>query len=193
MSDTIKNCLHFTGIPIGSTATLPHHLVINGRPLAPDAVWLEFLQDFEWVSSNTASLTIRNLSSVSGDCICLVEAWHPIERSFGLIPDDGTFSEHLTPQPFVFAAIPAPAPPAPAFTMFTYTVTGLEVDLTDIPITLPTVRADANYGVVAVCQGVTNISAFDITNKTTTGFHLVAIGSLTAADVILFTVGEITP
>ena len=64
---------------------------------------------------------------------------------------------------------------------------------TDIPITLPTPRADANYGVVAVCQGVTNISAFDITNKTTTGFHLVAIGSLTAADVILFTVGEITP
>jgi hypothetical protein len=193
MSDTIKNCLHFTGVPIGSTAALPHHLVMNGHPLAPDVVWLQFLQDFEWVSSNTATLTIRNLSSVSGNCICLVEAWHPIERSFGLVPDDGTFSKHLTPQPFVIAAIPAPAPPAPAFTMFTYEVTGLEPDLTDIAITLPTPRADANYGVQPCCQGVTNISAFDIENKTTTGFDLITVGRLQANDVILFVIGELTP
>lgn len=192
MSDTIKNTLQFTGIPIGSTATLPHHLVMNGRPLAPDVVWIQFLADFVWVSSDTATLTIRNISSVSGNCICLVEAWHPIERSFGLIPDDGTFSKHLTPQPFVLGQVVIPTP-APSVVMFTYTVTGLEADLTDIPITLPTPRADANYGVVAVCQGVTNISAFDITNKTNTGFRLVAIGSLMLADVILFTVGEITP
>jgi len=192
MSDTIKNCLTFTGIGIGATGTLPHHLVMNGHPLAPDAVWIQFLQDFEWVSSNTTTLTIRNLSSVSGNCICLVEAWHPIERSFGLVPDDGTFSEHLTPQPFVFGPIPPAPPPTPSATFFTYTVTGLEADLTDIPITLPAPRADANYGVGPHCQSVTNIAAFDITNKTTTGFNLVVTGKLTAGDVILFIVGELT-
>jgi hypothetical protein len=191
MSDTIKNCLSFAGVPIGSTATLPHHLVMNGHPLAPDAVWIQFLQDFEWVSSNTATLTIRNLSSVSGNCICLVEAWHPIERSFGLIPDDGTFSEHLTPQPFVFEPIPTPPPPTPGVTMFTYQVTGLEPDLTDIPITLPAPRANANYGVGPHCQGVLNIAAFDIENKTITGFNLIVTGSLTLNDVILFIVGQL--
>lgn len=193
MSDTIKNCITFAGVPIGSSATLPHHLVLNGHPLAPDAVWLQFLEDFQWVASDTLNLTIHNLSSISGNCICLVEAWHPIERSFGLIPADGTFSRHLTPQPFVFAPIPAPTPPAPSATFFTYTVLGTEPDLTDIPITLPAPRADTNYGVVAVCQGVTNIAAFDITTKTTTGFHLVTTGKLTTNDVILFIVGEITP
>jgi len=71
---------------------------------------------------------------------------------------------------------------------FTYTVLGTEPDLSEIMITLPLVRADANYVVITNCQGVINIVATDVVNKTNTDFLLVATGDLQAGDIVAFVV-----
>jgi len=193
MSDTLKHYVAFLAIPIGDTATLPHHLSVHGTPVAPDVVWLQSLQAFEWVASDIASVTIRNLSSITGDCLVMVEAWHPIERSFGLAPDDGTFKQHLNPQPFVLSPVVVPPPPPPiAFQMFGYTVLGTEPDLSEITITLPAPAADVNYGVVATCQGVAAIAGLDVHTKTNTDFVLSTTGDLQAGDVVMFFVSPLT-
>lgn len=101
MSDKLYSVVNFTGIAIGATAALPHGLTVGGvGPVVPDWVLLQFSQSFELVSATTTTLTIRNTDNASGDCLALCHAIHPVERSFGLTPDDGTFSQHLTPQPF---------------------------------------------------------------------------------------------
>jgi hypothetical protein len=99
MSDTLKQIIEFVAVPLGAVAQLPHHLIINNHPVKPDHVDLP--GEFEFVVADTVNISVRNVSSATGDCLVLVEAWHPIERSFGLNPDDGTFSQHLNPQPFV--------------------------------------------------------------------------------------------
>ncbi|MGC2775549.1 MAG: hypothetical protein WA418_07905, partial [Bradyrhizobium sp.] len=96
----LKSATSFTGVAIGDTATLPHHLVISGTKLKPDSIRMQF-GSFEFVSADTTNITILNVSNTAGACVVLAEAWHPIERVFGMIPDDGTFGQHLTPQPFV--------------------------------------------------------------------------------------------
>lgn len=101
MSDKLYSIVSFTGIAIGGTATLPHGLTVGGPgPVKPDLVFLQFSSSFEIVSATTTNLTIRNTADVAGDCQAFCHAIHPVERSFGLSPDDGTFSQHLTPQPF---------------------------------------------------------------------------------------------
>jgi len=80
----------------------------------------------------------------------------------------------------------------PAIQIFPYEVTGSEPDLSEIDITIPTPMADANYGVVATCQGVVNVAAFDVASKTPTGFTLIATGNLQAADVVMIYVGPLT-
>lgn len=79
-----------------------------------------------------------------------------------------------------------------AIQIFSYTVTGSEPDLSEIAITLPTAMADANYGVVATCQGVANVAAFDVTTRTSTDFVLVATGDLQAGDVVMIYAGPLT-
>jgi hypothetical protein len=98
MLDTIKNTVSFTGVAIGATASLPHGLNLNAQPLTPDSV--RFSTAFELVSANTTTITVRNVSAAGGSCVVLCEAWHPIERSFGIAPDDGSLSIHLVPQPY---------------------------------------------------------------------------------------------
>lgn len=100
MPDTLKTIVSFTGVAIGGTATLAHGLSVNGQALKPDHVELQFPIGFELVSATTTDLTIRNVGNAGGSCRVLVEAWHPVERSFGTSPDDGSFQLHLTPQPF---------------------------------------------------------------------------------------------
>lgn len=103
MLDAIKKYVAFVGVPAGGTATLPHGLVMNGKPLAPDH--LGFAGDdsgnFELVSSDTVNITVRNDGAGAGTILVLAETWHPIERSFGIPPDDGSLGIHLTPRPFV--------------------------------------------------------------------------------------------
>lgn len=103
MLDAIKKYVAFVGVPAGGTAALPHGLVMNGKPLAPDH--LGFAGDdsgnFELVSSDTVNITVRNDGTAAGTMLVLAETWHPIERSFGIPPDDGSLGIHLTPRPFV--------------------------------------------------------------------------------------------
>ncbi len=78
--------------------------------------------------------------------------------------------------------------------IFEYVVTGAESDLSEIVVTLPTPALDTSYGVVAQCQGVQQIVAFDVpdANKTTTHFTAIATGDLITGDRILFVVGAFT-
>lgn len=99
VTDQIKNTVTFTGVAIGATATLPHHLMLNGKRLVPDSVRMQ-LPSFALVSADNTNLTVRNVSSAAGACVALVEAWHPVERQFGAPPDDGSLNQHLIPQPF---------------------------------------------------------------------------------------------
>jgi hypothetical protein len=103
MPDAIKKYVSFLNVPAGTQATLPHGLVMNGQPLAPDH--LEFsgsdAPNFDWVSSDTVNLTVENNGTANGSMLVLAEAWHPIERSFGIQPDDGSLALHLTPRPFI--------------------------------------------------------------------------------------------
>lgn len=102
MSDALKVYANFVAVPAGGTQTITHHLNVAGKPIAPDKVDLQFPLTFQFVSSNTLTITIRNVSDGVGDCIALLQAWHPVERSFGQgLPDDGTFKAFLSPQPFV--------------------------------------------------------------------------------------------
>jgi hypothetical protein len=102
MSDELYSIINFTGIPVGGTQTLPHGLQVGGvGPLVPDCVLLQFQNSFEIVSATTTTLTIKNTANPTGDCLAMCHAIHPIERSFGLPLDDGTFQRHMTPQPFV--------------------------------------------------------------------------------------------
>jgi hypothetical protein len=101
MSDTLYSILNFTAVPLGGTQTLAHNLVCNALPLKPDIVLLQFQNEFEFVGATTTNLTIRNTGSATGNCQAMCHAIHPVERSFGQSPDDGTFAQHMTPQPFV--------------------------------------------------------------------------------------------
>lgn len=74
---------------------------------------------------------------------------------------------------------------------FTYTVTGDEPDLSEITITMP-VEQESDYIVVPTCQGVTNIAAFDVTDKSPTTFVMHTTGALTAGDIIAFLVTPVT-
>ncbi len=76
--------------------------------------------------------------------------------------------------------------------VFTYTVTGLEPDLSQITVALPVAMPSANYGVAPACQGVTNIAEFDVTGQTTTHFVIDATGSLQAGDQVVFFVSALT-
>jgi hypothetical protein len=101
MSDRLFQILNFVGVPLGGTTALAHNLRVDGVGLlVPDIALPQFPGAFEVVTATTTTVTLRNLSSPSGDCQVLIEAWHPVQRSFAQIPDDGTFKAHLVPQPF---------------------------------------------------------------------------------------------
>lgn len=76
--------------------------------------------------------------------------------------------------------------------VFEYLVTGLEPVPSEIVITLPAAQPDASYGVVATCQGVLQINAFDVTGRTPTQFTLVGTGDLQAGDVVVLYVSPLT-
>jgi hypothetical protein len=85
-------------------------------------------------------------------------------------------------------------PTSSSLQVFEYTVTGVEPDLSELVIPIPTATANTNYGVMATCQGCAGIVPFDIPNtlKTTTQFVAIATGSLTAGDVIAFFLSPLT-
>lgn len=111
MSDRLYNILDFTGVAIGDTATLPHLLVVNGDKVIPDRV--DLTPSFEFVSGDDTNITVKNVGSSDGNCSAWVFAIHPVMRSFGLQPDDGTFQQGLVPRPFSLSTGVTPQPPFP--------------------------------------------------------------------------------
>lgn len=103
MLDAIKKYVAFVNVPAGGTATLPHGLVMNGHPIAPDHLGFSGNDagNFDLVASDTVNLSVQNNGAAPGTMLVLAETWHPIERSFGIAPDDGSLALHLTPRPFV--------------------------------------------------------------------------------------------
>lgn len=110
--DTLYRILNFTGLPIGGTQTLDHGLKLNGLALKPDKVDLQFPDTFQVAAATTTTLTLRNVSDAVGACQAWCEVLHPVMRSFGVAPDDGSLALHLTPQPFTTG--PNTAPPFPS-------------------------------------------------------------------------------
>lgn len=107
MPDTLKNVVSFAAVAVGAQVTMAHGLASAGVALKPDEVKLGSTS-FEYVSSTATTVTVKNNGLAAASCDVLCEAWHPIERQFGTLPDDGSFHEHLTPQPFIQGASPAP-------------------------------------------------------------------------------------
>jgi len=80
-------------------------------------------------------------------------------------------------------------------TVFRYTVTGVEPDLSDFFITLPAARANDTYRIVGQCAGVASIIPFDLPDiaagdRTTTQFRLIASSVFTAGDKLDFIVAD---
>jgi hypothetical protein len=98
--DTLKSIVAFTNVAGGASATLPHSLSIYGTPYTPDRV-TPSSTIFEIVGATTTTVTVRNTGQATASCNVLCEIWHPIDRQFGALPDDGWLPQHLTPQPFV--------------------------------------------------------------------------------------------
>ncbi len=103
----------------------------------------------------------------------------------GTLAGDGTTYNPLT---VVGGVLP------PTIQTFQYVVTGLEPDLTEIAVTLPTPMPDSFYAVIATCQGCDRIAAFDVypSSRTSIGFVLTSSGALSAGDVVAFVASAIS-
>jgi hypothetical protein len=113
-TDKLYSMLAFTGIPVGGTQTLAHGLQVGGvGPLVPDWIIPQFPDAFEVLSSDSIDITLRNTGSTSGDCNVMCHVIHPVERSFGLQPDDGNFTQGMVPRPFVLGSPNGGAGPFP--------------------------------------------------------------------------------
>lgn len=100
MADTLKSIVSFVGVAPDAVVAAPHKLRIRSTPLKPDEVKFHSSGAFQFISADTTTLTIRNVGTSLASCDCLCEAWHPIERLFGSVEEDGSFSQHLVLQPF---------------------------------------------------------------------------------------------
>jgi hypothetical protein len=77
---------------------------------------------------------------------------------------------------------------------FRYVVTGIEPNLLDLIIPLPLARASVNYNVEVSGGGLTNELTFDcpIAGYAVNQFHCKPSGVVTAGDVLLITVEDLT-
>jgi len=103
-TDKLFAALHFTGLAIGGSAALAHGLKLSGRALVPDLVLPQYPGSFEVTATTTSTITLRNTSDTTGDCVVWCQVIHPVERMFGMTLDDGTLDEFLTPHPFVLGS-----------------------------------------------------------------------------------------
>lgn len=105
-ANVLKSQLSYAGVAPGATATLAHSLSLNSVALQPDAIAIEN-PDFDYVSSTTTTVTVRNNGPVAADCRILCEFWHSIERVFG-----NNATQSLTGKPFISRGVSLLAVPA---------------------------------------------------------------------------------
>lgn len=99
MTDSLKRIVTFTDVLPGGTVTLPHNLQVAGVGVKPDEIKAESA-GFAIIGATQSTLTVMNTTASTASNRFLCEAWHPIERHFGQSQGDGTFGQHLDPQPF---------------------------------------------------------------------------------------------
>lgn len=186
--DKLASMVAFTGVPIGDTSTLSHGLILNGQPIVPDLVFLQYQNTFELAASDEHTITIRNTANTAGDCIAYVSAIHPVIRLLGMPPDDGSMTQGMTPRPFCPGSPNSGGGGGGNSQAFDYEVTGTEPDRSAITITIPTAMGDTNYEVMATIQGGTVLAGIGVSAKTPTNFVLDATGDLPVGEVIGFIV-----
>ncbi len=98
--DTLKSIVTASAVPSGGSVTVAHNLKVSGVSYKPDRATPD-LASFEILSATTTTITVRNNGQATATGLVLCEVWHPIDRQFGVPPDDGSLVSHLTPQPFV--------------------------------------------------------------------------------------------
>lgn len=171
MLDAIKKYVSFVAVPAGATVAQPHGLVMNGKPLAPDH--LGFAGDdsgnFALVASDTVTITVRNDGAADGTMLVLAETWHPIERSFGIPPDDGSLGIHLTPRPFVMKSGAGNfGPPTPPIVINVKTLgalgNGIADDRVPIQAAIDLAIATGGAGPIYFPPGVYMVSRAPFTN-----------------------------
>jgi hypothetical protein len=100
MAERLKNILAVANLAAGASVALPHNLhTQNGRPLAPDIIYIP-TPNLEVTASTTESVTLKNNGSAPVDGDVLVEAWHTIERAFNDVAD-----EDLPVKPYVVVSV----------------------------------------------------------------------------------------
>jgi hypothetical protein len=187
MADQLKNILHFVAIPAGGTAVLPHGLHVASRALVPD--FIDPNPKGLTITADATNVSVTNTTLNPLDVFVLVEAWHTIERAFG-----SKATQTLTPQPFVSGGDSGGGGGGGNPQEFRYTVTGVEPNPLDIVITLPVARADTLYNAHVTGGGLTNQVTFDtpVASYGLTTFHVAPSGALTAGDVLLISIRELT-
>jgi hypothetical protein len=185
VADQLKNILHFIAVPAGGTASLAHGLNEHGIALIPD--FLDPNPKGLTVTANATTVTVTNttLGVLNVDVLC--EAWHTIERTFG-----AASTTALAPQPYVSGGEAGSA--TSNRQTFRYTVTGLEPNLLDLTIPFPLARPNTSFNVQVTGGGLTNQLTFDtpVTGYTVAHFHAIPSGAVTAGDVLLITVEDLT-
>jgi hypothetical protein len=99
-----------------------------------------------------------------------------------------TLDEYMAMLGYVFSAA------AIGRQTFRYVVTGLEPSLIDLIILFPVARANVNYNVRVSGGGLTNQLTFDcpVAGYALNQFHCKPSGAVTAGDVLLITVEDLT-
>lgn len=183
-------------VPAGGSVVYQHNMNINGIPVKPDRV--EFDQTAAGLTVNVALVTTTTITvaNPTGDPLAgfmLLEVWHSLLRGFGVGSSNGFAG--LTPQPFVVGGGSGGGGSSGNPQVFTYEVTGLEPDLSELDINLPAARAGTSYSVHPAQQTATNIlgMAIDNSSKTINDFVLSLSGDATAGDIFSFYVVDSIP
>lgn len=176
----------FTGVASGATVALPHGINLNGTPAVPDLAFRDN-GNFTIVSVTTTTVTVTNNALIVQTLSLYLWKRHTIERAYGAVQID-----HLIPQPFVPAASGSSGGGASTRQTFRYTATGAETD--DFVLTLPVPRLDLLYNAVVTGGGLAFLLDFETVaaDNTLTTFHVLASAVLTAGDVLMITVDQLT-
>jgi len=176
-------------VPATGSTVANHTLNVNGTGVRPDHLLIGrsgSSLDVDPASVTTTQFTVTNSGGAPVTAFILLIAWHTIVREFGN-GAAGAF-QGLTPQPFVS---PAGGGNTGNMQSFSFTATGAEGS--DFFVTLPTARANDNYGVHGSLGGAAVIFGMDFPDlvagdRTTTQFRVQTTAAVTAGDRIDFLV-----
>ena len=181
----LDQVLTFAGVAGGATVALAHGINLNGTPAVPDFAFRDN-GDFTVVSVTATTATVTNNALTPQTLNLYLWKRHTIEIAYGSVQ-----TAHLVPQPFVPAAGGTGGGGGPS-QVFRYTATGAETS--DFVLTLPTPQPNVNYNAVVTGGGLAFFLDFEtiVADNTLTTFHVVASAVLSAGDVLLITVDQLT-